>query len=267
MCTLSFWPMAGGYLLLHSRDERRTRAAAEGPRRLGGARVATIAPRDGEALGTWIALDAEGRALCVLNGPESGAPHVAVPRSRGLLAAELARDLRRTACFEALQRELDRGVYQPVLLAHVERDGSRGAGTLALWRWNGRALTDERHSARHLEVSSGLDLDAATQRRGQRFAEISAALDDAGPRPVRRALWAFHHEHRAEAPEGDGSTPCMHRAEASTRGLSLVDVRGERAALLYRSGSPCERAPIEVHRAPRASTDRSGDWTSHRPAR
>jgi hypothetical protein len=267
MCTLSFWPFAGGYLLLHSRDERITRAAGEPPRALAEARRPTLAPRDGEALGTWLALDADGRALCVLNGPEEAAPPPASPRSRGLLALELARDLRRAPCAEALRAGLDRAEYRPFLLAHVELDPTRTRASLALWRWDGWHLREEQRSAEHLEISSTASLPEAERHRRRRFEALAAALREAEPRRARGALWAFHHEHRPEAPAGDGLSPCMHRREAATRGLHLVEVRGTRTLLFHRPGSPCARAPIEAHRALDLPTGPNGDWTSHRPAR
>ena len=273
MCTLSFWPFAGGYLLLHSRDERRTRAPGQAARAVAEARRPTLAPRDGEALGTWIALDADGRALAVLNGPEEHAPPATNPRSRGLLALELARDLRRGRAREALQSELGRAEFRPFLLAHVERDERSEhderseRASLALWRWNGRTLTEELHDGPHLEVSSTAGDAEIERHRRRRFGELSTALRGAGPRAARRALWEFHHEHRAEAPAGDGFGPCMHRREAATRALHLIDVRGARAQLFHRPGSPCERAPIEGHRGPDQSEHGNGDWTSHRLAR
>ncbi|MBK9388023.1 MAG: NRDE family protein [Planctomycetes bacterium] len=267
MCTLSFWPFAGGYLLLHSRDERRARAAGEPPRALVDARRPTLAPRDGEARGTWLALDADGRSLCVLNGPEEDAPPPVSPRSRGLLALELARDLRRDSCAKELMQGLRRAEYRPFLLAHVELDPTQEEASLALWRWNGRSLREERYSAEHLEISSTASYSEAERHRRERFEALTAALRQAEPRRARRSLWAFHHEHRAEAPAGDGMSPCMHRSEAATQGLHLVEVRRSRTLLFHRPGSPCARAAIEAHRAFPRSTSTNGDWTSHRPAR
>jgi hypothetical protein len=68
MCTVSYIPLATGYLLTVNRDEDPKRATlAPQQIRLGGD-IKIIAPRDELKGGTWVALDEKGRAACLLNG-------------------------------------------------------------------------------------------------------------------------------------------------------------------------------------------------------
>ena len=67
MCTVSWTPLDGGYALAMNRDERRTRAPATPPERRELDGVPVLLPRDGEAGGTWIAVNALGHTLALLN--------------------------------------------------------------------------------------------------------------------------------------------------------------------------------------------------------
>lgn len=261
MCTLSFWPLNdGAYFLLHSRDELRTRAAAAPPQPVPMARVATLAPRDGEAGGTWFAVDGEGHLLCVLNGTEDEPPSEVAPRSRGLLAFDLAADLRRSACERALTVALRRDRYRPFVLVHAEPGGPQAS--LHLWRWNGITLTAETHIQPHVEISNRFD--QATAERIRRALQQEHLRQHAPPSTaaLRRVLWSFHHLHRDVAPAGDVFSPCMHHDRACTRSLALFDSRREHRALFYRAGSPCEHAPIQSYRVRASALASNSSWTS-----
>ena len=89
MCTVSYFPLEGGYVLTSNRDEDPGRRTLDPEIQIlpGGVRV--LAPRDMEKGGTWIALDETGRAVCLMNG--AFGRHERTPpyrKSRGLLAFE-----------------------------------------------------------------------------------------------------------------------------------------------------------------------------------
>jgi Transport and Golgi organisation 2 len=68
MCTVTYLPTPSGFILTSNRDEALTRKYAEQPRTeiINGHEV--LFPRDGEALGTWIASSDNHRTVCLLNG-------------------------------------------------------------------------------------------------------------------------------------------------------------------------------------------------------
>src|SRR6185295_12334723 len=138
MCTVSLLALPrGGYLLAANRDEHVTRGVARPPERAQAGGNSFVAPRDSDAGGTWIAVDRDGRTLCLLNGDRAGStfeppspppPSPVIPPpaatdlpSRGRLVVDLMKDPRPAAVVEAL-RELHRlGAlnYRPFKLVAV----------------------------------------------------------------------------------------------------------------------------------------------------
>ena len=71
MCTVSVIPIAGGYRVVHNRDERRDRVMGEPPAwrwfDVNGSRLEVLAPLDPAAGGTWLAMTRSGITAAVLN--------------------------------------------------------------------------------------------------------------------------------------------------------------------------------------------------------
>ncbi|MDT8321298.1 MAG: NRDE family protein [Xanthomonadales bacterium] len=67
MCTLSWKPQAGGYVLRFNRDERRERSPAAPPAALQRGGMRFLAPRDGAAGGSWLLVNAAGLSIGLLN--------------------------------------------------------------------------------------------------------------------------------------------------------------------------------------------------------
>jgi Transport and Golgi organisation 2 len=217
VCTLSFRLEPDGFELWFSRDERRSRAPANPPSvsRVGDSRV--LAPRDPEGGGTWLAVNARGLALALLNdyaSPGRGARF----ESRGRLVLELcgARDAREVEA-RLGARSLER--YRPFELAVLVP-----GGPVTRFAWDGRELAAER-GARGPFASSAVAHAEARAARRARFAELGTG-----------ALERFHREH---APARGPLSACMHRADAKTVSLARVRVTRERVAMAYAPGSPC----------------------------
>ena len=252
MCTVSWTPLAlpapGGYGLAMNRDERRTRAPATPPERRELRGVPALLPRDGEAGGTWIAANALGHTLALLNrwdespvdappgnggSGDQGARFNPGPFvSRGLLVKDLAHTRDRREVDEALTR-IPLVSYRPFTLVSVS------PGEVPwLFEWDGRALERAHVTEPGLvRTSSGADQAGAERERGGLFRE--AARRSGGLTP--EVLFALHRSHR---PEKGPLSICMHREEAVTVSLSLITVFPDRVTFRYVNGSPCESTEV-----------------------
>jgi hypothetical protein len=228
VCTASWLIRPDGFELFFNRDESRARLPARPPEVILVEGVRALLPIDGDAGGSWIAVNELGIALCLLNvWSESGEPRrgdgaPAAP-SRGWILRGLAGAVSQADLARALEA-LDLRPYPGFRLGAF----APGAEPL-LWRWADGALA--REPARMPLASSSLDESRAGAERARILADMSRdGLD-------REVLEAFHASH---APERGPFSPCMHRAEAATRSVTHVLVSGERAAMRYAPGPLCE---------------------------
>jgi len=254
MCTVSFLPRPdGGYLLATNRDESPRRAPARPPELRQFATHGTpsqdaasvLSPIDGEAGGTWVALDDRGRALCLLNGDRPGLPAPLEAPSRGLLVSELMQRATLDSVLSALRQRRARGrlLEKAFKLLVVEPGDDRQGARCAHLEWDG---TEVRLVAQHTGpfalVSSSFDPEGVAARRERSFRSL-AALAQADEAKVRQAQALFHASHQAGAPAGDAYSVCMHRAEACTVSFTQVVVEARSASMGYQPGSPCLGAP------------------------
>ena len=228
MCTLSWLESPGGYELFMNRDELRQRLPAGPPEIHLGSRSAFLAPTDGDAGGSWIAVNEHGLGLALLNRYDH-APRIDCERlrSRGLLVTDLA-----TRCDEAAGvlralSDLDLEFYRAFTLALFEPGDSPQAVA-----WNGRQLSAPWRPVQPL-ASSSYDPDGIGEAR-RRCAEQLL-----GPKASREDLLAFHRSH---APERGPYSPCMHREDAATVSFTWVQVTSEEVAMAYADGPPCRSA-------------------------
>lgn len=69
MCTVSYLPLNGdNFILTSNRDEGVKRKPALAPKTYTVAGKNLIFPKDGEAGGTWIGMEKNGRVICLMNG-------------------------------------------------------------------------------------------------------------------------------------------------------------------------------------------------------
>ena len=216
MCTVSWRQQPGGYLLLCNRDEKRARQPAEAPRVWRRSGLRFLAPRDGEAGGTWIGVNEYALSLCLLNGPGGGGV-----RSRGWLVWDLL-DARTP---EDVAARMDASDLAPFVLLALAPDQKP---LVIEWDGAGRRTVD----ATVPLVSSSVEPEAVAAARR---AEFAAGAD----------LASFHRSH---APEPGPYSVCMHRTDACTVSFSRVRVRRGVAELLYRPGALCEPAAAVTRR-------------------
>ncbi|MCU0230910.1 MAG: NRDE family protein [Acidobacteria bacterium] len=233
MCTLSWIVEADGYALLFNRDERRSRQLAEPPRIDTAGGVRFVAPRDGDAGGTWIFVNEAGVAACLLNlFRDHPFPPGEPPVSRGRLVLDLAGAPSAAAAGQALEgTDLTR--YQPFTLALFGRDETPRA-----LRWDGTATTRFQLDAQALPLtSSGRDADGVARSRRGTLARLAAQHGGL-------TLAALDDFHRSHHPDRGPYSPCMHREEAETVSLTTITVQGTAIQLTYQPGAPCEGQPV-----------------------
>ncbi|MEO6709784.1 MAG: NRDE family protein [Planctomycetota bacterium] len=237
MCTLTWLLRDDGYFVAFSRDELRTRAPALGPKLSLRAGVKLLAPIDGEAGGTWIAVNEQGLTLALLNGyrfqgaDAQRADERRTWKSRGELALQVG-DAASVAEVAARLGDFHLERYRPFELAAFD---TAGAATLA--SWTGSTLTTrELHAGDRPLVSSSLDDDGARSRRRALYAELVSR--EASEAELER----FHASH---APSRGAYSPCMHREDAHTVSFTRVRVGVRQVELLYQPLSPCESMPVE----------------------
>jgi hypothetical protein len=217
-----------------NRDERRTRAPALPPTHRVLRGVTVLLPTDGEAGGSWIAVNDFGHTLALLNRWDD-TPHEAPGPfiSRGLLVVGLAPTAGPAEVFRALGG-IQLQLYRPFTLASVAPDEDP-----RLFEWDGRVLEHVTVTEPGLlRASSGSDQAGAERERGALFREAARR-----PEGLNEAvLWALHHSH---LPEKGPLSICMHRNEAATVSLSLIMVSPSLVRFRYVAGSPCETAESE----------------------
>jgi hypothetical protein len=236
MCTVTFIPRRGGYVLGMNRDEQLTRALALPPirKRIQGRDVVFPAEPSG---GTWIGLNDAGACLALINW--YSAPGRVKTRSvsrgdvlRSVLAADAPVFVDEALAEQALQR------VNPFRLIGV----FPGSRKVAEWTWDLKRLTRREHAWKSgVWISSGFDEWGAQRTRGRVFA---GALR----RERSDTLAWLRRLHRSHEPERGPYAICMHREDAATVSYTEVVVSRGVGTLSYLPGPPCGRAPVSRHR-------------------
>ncbi len=244
MCTVTWIRAAEGYDLFFNRDELQSRGPEEEPRAQMAGDVRFLAPRDGEAGGTWIAVNEFGLTLGLLNG--YAAARAAPPErrtSRGQIILALI-DAPEPAAVAERWRELDLRSFQAFSLVAI------GPGSPAqLHEWDGTLLrTTEDAEDRMPIASSSLDQPGAIAFRRTHLSELARGSGGLSVAVLER----FHKSHAGAA---SPLTPCMHRADAETRSSCHIHVGARLVELAYAPGPPCRTElgePIGLARRPPA---------------
>ena len=223
MCTVSWAASPGGYDLWFNRDELHTRAPEQPPSPGERDGVAFLAPRDGDHGGTWLAVNAHGLTVCLLNDyaspwqPAAGTAH----HSRGHLVLACA-GAESADAVEEIVRVSPLGRTRPFRLITLERNGAA-----RLLHWAGGGLTRQTGAAVAPPYSSSsYATESVLAARARRFREF--VRDPARPRP--EALAAFHLQHD---PDAGAHSVLMRRPDAATRSVSRVSVRADGITLAH----------------------------------
>ncbi len=232
VCTLSWIRSDEGYELHFNRDERRIRQRASAPRVFVSEGVRVLAPRDADAGGSWITVNAFSLVQCLLNGSSEEYP--LLPRkdtSRGLLVLETAA----SRSMEQAQHRiatLSLAIYRPFHLVFFFPEKAP-----CCIQWDRAALrTRSLDDADRPLVSSACDDTGARRARRELFRQALARA------PVDTEL--LRCSHAGHLPE-KGPRSCMHGPNGSTVSYSRVRVDPVSVHFDYQAGPPCEGRPVE----------------------
>jgi len=228
MCTATWYFTADGYELFFNRDELRTRAVARPPEPATTRQVRYLAPTDGEAGGTWLALSEFGLAVGLLNAHPMAVSLDGPVVSRGHLLRDLA-DLAQPSDLPDRLEAMDLQRIPPFTLFALSR-----VGRCEVIDYDGSTLSRRRLTEPALLSSSSIEAGGATVPRAL---ELSRHLEGAAD-PASAHL-AFHRSHQ---PARGPLSPCMHRPDARTVSFCHVQVNAERGTLAYVQGPPCRLA-------------------------
>jgi hypothetical protein len=227
MCTVSVVTRKDGYVLAMNRDERTARGEHARPPEaltLGGTPV--VMPRESSG-GTWIAANAGGVALALLNWHTPGVVSVA-ERSRGLVIPRLIVRTSQAAVQRAIEG-MDLEGIRPFRLVGVFPRGQE----ICEWRWDSVELDLRWFGWQpHHWFSSGLGDAAALEQRSAACTQAWKHSDSGSLAWLRR----LHRSHRAQPRE---LAICVHREGVATVSYTELVCTPATLRCAYAAGTPC----------------------------
>lgn len=227
MCSVTFWPNSGGYLLGMNRDEQRARVAGLPPARFiedGRVAVHPLEPNGG----SWASLNDSGVGFALINwyAIRRRAPRPAVSRGDVIVAVRAVDTPEQTA---------DRLAKLP--LSRINAFRLIGAfprrQMVREWRWDLETLGEWNHDwSPNQWCSSGFDEPTAQRVRGATFAAMKSQPD------VGTLAW-LRRLHGSHEPECGPFSVCMHRTDAETVSYTEWEVGEDQSILRYGASAPC----------------------------
>lgn len=167
MCTVTYIPTEDdGFVLTSNRDEHFTRLPSSKITRFEHKGVNLIAPRDGQAGGTWISTSNRGRLICLLNGAFEKHKHTPPYRkSRGIVVL----DSFTYDNFEQFAKEYNFADIEPFTIVAVEFIAQP---LLYEFRWDGaQGHLKPLKREKHIWSSSTLYSEEVKKKREKWFQE------------------------------------------------------------------------------------------------
>jgi hypothetical protein len=229
MCSVSFVPRNDGFILAMNRDELISRGTALPPEIQSRGSLELLCPRETGG-GTWIGINSAGMTFSLLNWHSQPNRHSGELISRGEVVRALL-SAHTSASAASLLRRLpvkSMNPFRVTVISLTER-------SLHEWRSGGETLESTSLPwARHHWFSSGLDEAMVDKVRRQVCSRISDDMLD---------LSALRDLHRSHLPTAGGFSICMHRKDAGTVSYTEIEVRKQKASMLYVPGPPCAASP------------------------
>lgn len=238
MCTLTWLDNEDGYTLLFNRDELKTRQRAISPR-IYQAKNGTefLAPIDTDGGGTWLAVNAHGVTICLLNDYRAPEPKIARENilSRGAVVTGLAGVSSNTEAEKAL-KALDLHNYRGFRLVVFAEEVHQ-------WRWDTRQLSKLTALETRCPITSSSFDEVNVQKTRRAF------YSSFGNMKNLEDLLSFHSSHIDDDLCKESGEPiavssvCMHRRYSQTVSQCQVNVGKKQVEIIYTDGAPCETRP------------------------
>ena len=231
MCTLSWCFNASGYDLFFNRDEKHARSGATGPEPGDCKGIHYLAPRDGQAGGTWLGVNACGVSVALLNyyPVHTDVQEPPKRRSRGRLVLELM-DLQHAAWLAPRLTPASLACYPPFMIVAIGPEPE----AVTARAWDGHRVEDVPRGPFWPPLSTSSV--ATAEVVAARYAAYGTVVGP-GPATTDRLL-AYHASHD---PGSGAHSVCVHREDAGTVSFSRIAVTNDRARFEYHPGPPCRR--------------------------
>lgn len=216
MCTVTVWPGGRDLHLWFNRDEQRSRPVALPPQEHpAGDSFPWLAPLDPAGGGTWLAVNAAGLCLGLLNAysPAFADPGPGGP-SRGLIIPGLI-GAPTPAAAALLLEARGLGGFRPFHLFAVDRSGR---GWLATWDGM-NLLRQPLPGLPWFFTTSSFRTEEVEKSRHDAFLQARARSLAGHPSPTAIEAW-----HRATGFPGSAETICMVRPDAHTVSISWIQM-------------------------------------------
>jgi hypothetical protein len=236
MCTLTFIPRPGGFVLGMNRDDRYSRPPATVPAAYQGGSQQALYPVE-PGSGTWIGVNQAGLGFAILNlsVPQGDKLH-----SRGAIIPHLAACSGLDAVAAGLSAMNLVGTLPFRLIAVSTREqGIREC----IWDGEGVEFSIRPWKLSHW-FSSGRG-DALAERWRRPVCQSADAAPGAGSIEWLRKL------HQSHAPERGAFSICVHDDEAGTLSYTEVQCDPQRVSVGYWPGYPCESSGMAMAELPR----------------
>ncbi len=214
MCTVTVLHQQRSTIITMNRDEQRTRMGELPPARW--ADSALIAPRDGQAGGTWVGVSTHGHWACILNSYAAHAPSSPSPSRGWIIPILLAQPVPMIALMA-----MDFSAYRPFRIMLGDVNGWHA------FHWNGQALVaeDKSDGGDYFMSSSSWNEASVLAARKAAFArwqQNGSAHDEQGIASI----------HRWQEAEDTATGILMERSDAHTTSLTQITLSDTAAPVM-----------------------------------
>lgn len=245
MCTLTWRITDNGYQVLFNRDEQKTRSIALPPQTFQQDDCYALMPIDPDGQGTWIATNNHGFSLCLLNNYQGQMPATIKKnnalKSRGQLVRQFA------FCFNEQQLEKQLGTirwsdFPPFTLLIFDLNKLQRKPEVSAIIWDG---IEVEHTKKESPItSSSFEFEQVQAARVTHFNRQTNSQSQA-------SLCELMNYHSSHEPQAGAHSVCMHRDDAQTVSLTMINVDSNQVTMDYQPGAPCQHQPLHSSAIPR----------------